>query len=69
MFTTSFRKMSNTFSIIGFIAKATLKLISHTWCKDLGNKVFEANIITEFILAFKNNLQFRAVERAIHIFV
>ena len=56
MFPTSYSKISNTFSIIGFIAESTLKLANHTWCKNLGNMVLEVKIITDFILTFEDNL-------------
>ena len=30
-----------------------LKLINHTQCKNLGNRISEANVVTEFILTFE----------------
>lgn len=53
MFTTSNSKVSEAFSIIRFIAQSTLKLINSTWCENLGNRMFEAEIIREFILTLK----------------
>ena len=40
MFTTSYSKMSNKFSVIAFVALSTLKLVNDNWCKNLGNRVF-----------------------------
>ena len=56
MFTTSYSKTYNAFSVIEFIAQFTLKLINQAWCKNLGNRVFKVKIIAEFIFTFKNNL-------------
>ena len=39
-----------------------VKLVNHAYCKTLGNRVFEAKIITQFILAFKNKLKFTTVK-------
>ena len=48
MFTTSYSKLSKTFSLYGIIKKSTLKLVNNTRWKNLGKRVFEAKIIIEF---------------------
>ena len=54
MFTTSNSKVSEAFSIMRFIAQSQVcKLINSTWYENLGNRMFQAEIIREFILTLK----------------
>ena len=55
------QEISKTFSVIGFIAYSTLKLVNHTGGKNVGGgggagRFFKAKIMAEFILTFENNM-------------
>ena len=46
MSTNSYIEMSNTFTIIGFMAKSTLKLTKDTRIKIIVNAIFEMKVVT-----------------------
>ena len=52
MFSYSYIKVSNIFTIIGFIAEFTLKFIDDTRCKFLGKIVFPRNLHLVLSMSF-----------------
>ena len=58
-------KVSYTFSIIGFIAKSTLKFINNTRCKFFWNVIFKIKNVCSFVLTLKHSLQFATIENGI----
>ena len=62
MFTSSYIQVSNIFTIIGPISESTLKIISDTRGKILGNPIFEIKVVTLSGLTYEHYLQFKTIK-------
>ena len=69
MFTNSYIKVSNTFTIIALITESTLKRINDIGSKIFGNPTIEMKVVTKSGLIFKHYLQFTTIKNVFKDFL